>query len=166
MKVNKLHIRPRKLSSVHHCSEMPPLTSTRINLSAHAACDRGPLMMSLSFYIEHQSFNEMLIGVFSNQRMLLCMRSGWVPTSVLFLPIAEKRCFVACLAAPQEDALPIVCEQTYRGTDFSRRCVYADVMLEREHYLISTDSFDLYVFVRDLFAAMKIPTRLQFVPKK
>jgi hypothetical protein len=172
MSVNKQRIRLRKAGSkVRHCSvideemSLPPLTRTRVRLSANATGAHSPIMMELKFDIEHRSFNEMLIGVFANQRMLLCLRSGWVPTSVLFLPIADKR-WVCMPAATEVDITPIVCEQTYRASHLKCRRMYADVMLEREHHHISTESFDLFVFVRDLFTAMQIQTKLQYTPKK
>ena len=175
---NKQHVRwgPTK---VRHCSITdeteaskeimslpPPLARTRVSLSAHAAgtCHHSPLMLDLKFNMEHRSFNEMLIGVFENPRMLLCIRSGWVPTSVLLIPIIRRHCFPKCVSAPEVDSTPIVCEETYRSSYFKCQHVYADVKLEREHHQISTHSIDLYVFVRDLFILMGIQTKLQFVP--
>ena len=167
---------------------LPPLVKSNVRIRAyshlHSAENgakpdtKGPIMMSLDACVQHRSFHDLMGGILEHQRLLLCIRSGWIPTSVFFLNEGDVKanqfyplaCFFPKKANLIDDiyvdnnlpkkANKIECETTYRTlhTKFfaSGRRLRAEVLLERDTPTISTESFDLYIFLRDLLQDLGI----------
>jgi hypothetical protein len=138
-----------------------------------------PVMLSIDACVEHQSFNDLLGGVLGHPLLLSYIKAGWIPTSVFLKeadppPASGLRYFCFYLYAKKSlisahdnniSSVPerIDSDATYRKKLFSPgRILIGEVRLEHNTSELSTESFDLYIFVRDLLIELGITSNLRY----
>ena len=209
---NNIDVAAKKKKNHSVIMSLPPLVKSSVRIYAyshlHSAENttngsvvakktdtKGPVMMSLDACVQHRSFNDLMKGILEHQRLLLCIRSGWIPTSISFLQ-EDKRAnlcgllSLSCFFSKKADLIDdiyydadnknnendpkktnrIDCEATYRALHAkffaSGRRLRAEVLLERDTPTISTESFDLYIFLRDLLMDLGITSNLRYFSRE
>jgi hypothetical protein len=131
--------------------------------------EHEPVLFAAELYVRHQSFNELLRGVFRTARVELFLRSGWVPTQVAFAAAERRGCFACCWRGarePPEARRVVVSEETYREHHAALFVgglpIHCEMRMQRDLMDVSTASFELYICVRDTLATMGLETNLRY----